>query len=448
MKKVNKFIFEIENQQLKILKKVKQFINYQKKNKIDTSLSNFGFFSTYGHSPGKFLLEFWLKKINIFELVNKLTKAVFSISSLHNYQILNFKNQNFVNLFISWGKLENFSNGTYIDNFLNYNSKNLKNSLIFVISLDNKFPNKIPSNVIIFLKKDNSRSFSYLLKSFCIFLKKNLFNLNRFIYYFSYNPIYSKIIFDNIKLIINNQKIKKIILPYEGQTSQNFMIQEIKKINSNCITIGITHAMIPALPLNFIHREGSPDKIYLTGQDQKNLFVRRLGWKKDQIFLIPSLRLKKKKIISNKNIIFLPLKIEKPREILNIMHNYLINFKHDHKTLVIRNHPQSQKIKNNIIVFNNLNKIILKLKLQTNLNKKNVFFYIGSTSAFIENLEKGIDAIHISSNPVLECYSNRLWPNIDLLSKSTNIFEYKLNKKKRLILLSAKNYSLLNTNIL
>ena len=130
------------------------------------------------------------------------------------------------------------------------------------------------------------------------------------------------------------------------------------------------------------------------------------------------------------------------------MHNYLINSKHDRKILVVRNHPQSQKIKNNIIVFNNLNKIILKLKLQTNFNKNNVFFYIGSTSAFIENLEKGIDAIHISLDPVLECYSNRLWPNIDLLSKSTNIFEYKLNKKKRLILLSVKNHSLLNTNIL
>ena len=51
--------------------------------------------------------------------------------------------------------------------------------------------------------------------------------------------------------------------------------------------------MVPALPLNFIKRDGSPDLIYLSGVSQKDLFVKYLGWNKKDIRIIDSIRIKK-----------------------------------------------------------------------------------------------------------------------------------------------------------
>ena len=48
MKKKDNLINSIENAQIKILNKVKKKIHNQKKNGIDMSLSNLGFFSIYG----------------------------------------------------------------------------------------------------------------------------------------------------------------------------------------------------------------------------------------------------------------------------------------------------------------------------------------------------------------------------------------------------------------
>ena len=448
MKKKDKLINSIENAQIKILNKVKKKIHNQKKNGIDMSLSNLGFFSTYGQSPGKFLLYFWLKKMNIFQIFLNFLKIIFSITSLHNYHIVNFKDQKFDNLIISWGKFKNFNDGSYKDDFLNYNSHNLKNSLIFVISLDHKYPKKIPENVIIFLKKNDSRSLLFLFKNLILFLKENLFNLKSFLHYFAYNPIYSKILFKNLEKILKKNRLKKLILPYEGQTSQNYLIKQIKKKNKNCNTIGIAHAMIPALPLNFIRRDGAPDKLYLTGIDQKRLFVKRLGWKNKEVFLIPSLRLKKQRNKEIKKNIFLPIYVEDPKKVTEIFKNLFLKSETNYTNLVIRNHPQSNKIKNNIFLMDKLKKFILQQGQRNNKIKNNDNIYIGSTSAFIENLVKGLKALHISYNPILECYTNKFWPSLELTSQIKDVFRYKLKKKENLILLSEKKYNLLNTKII
>ena len=448
MKKKDNLIYNIENAQIKILNKVKKKILNQKKNGIDLSLSNLGFFSTYGQSPGKFLIYFWLKKINIFQIILNFLKIIYSITSLHNYHIVNFKGQKFENLIISWGKLKNFNDGSYKDNFLNYNSHDLKNSLIFVISLDHKYPKKLPENVIIFLKKNNSRSLLFLLKNLILFFKENFFSFKSFLHYFAYNPIYSKILLRNLEHILKNNKLSKLILPYEGQTSQNYLIKQVKKKNKKCKTIGIAHAMIPALPLNFIRRDGAPDKLYLTGIDQKKLFIKRLGWKKKEIFLIPSLRLKKQKNKNIKKSIFLPIYVEDPKKVSKILENLFLRSKTNYTNLILRNHPQSNKIKNNISLMNRLKKSILQQSQRNNKTKNNDNIYIGSTSAFIENLEKGLKALHISYNPILECYTNKFWPSLELTSKIKGVFRYKLKKKENLILLSGKKYNLLNTKII
>lgn len=448
MKKKDNLIYNIENAQIQILNRVKKKILNQKKRGIDTSLSNLSFFSTYGKSAGKFLLFFWLKKKNVFQIILNYLKSIYSITSLHNYHMVNFKNQKFDNLILSWGKLKNFNDDSYEDNFLNYNSNNLKNCLIFVISLDHRYPKKIPDNVIIFLKKNNSRSLIFFLKKLISFLKENFFSLSSFLNYFAHNSIYSKILLKNLEQILKNNKLKKLILPYEGQTPQNYLIKQIKKKHKKCKSIGIAHAMIPALPLNFIRRDGAPDKLYLTGVDQKKLFIKRLGWKNKEIFLIPSLRLKKQKNNNIKKNIFLPIYIENPKKIIKIFENLFIKTKKNYSNLILRNHPESNQIKNNILLIKKLKEFFIQKNHRKNKTKNNDNIYIGSTSAFIENLEKGFEILHVSHNPILECYTNRLWPSLELTPEIKNVFRYKLKKKEKLILLSGKMYNLLDTNII
>ena len=74
--------------------------------------------------------------------------------------------------------------------------------------------------------------------------------------------------------------------------------------------------------------------------------------------------------------------------------------------------------------------------------------FIGISGAIIEALENGFNVIHISDDPQLDIFSEKLWPSLKKKKIYSNIFSYKLKKKQNLIKLGKISNNLKNINYL
>ena len=97
-----------------------------------------------------------------------------------------------------------------------------------------------------------------------------------------------------------SKKVREIYIPYEGQPFQNFIPQQLKKLNNKIKIYGYISHNLPH-SFDMICREGSPDILFLQSKDQFYHFSKNLGWvEKKKIKTYCSLRYKK---VKQKNII-------------------------------------------------------------------------------------------------------------------------------------------------
>ena len=221
---------DIEKKQISLILKAKKYFLSLKQIGINTSKSSFCYLSTYGINPGQAKLLLWLKKNNsIINYIKTVTNHILAISSFQNYVITKYTKKKFDNLFLTWGRKSHFQNNIYYDNFLKTRSDNFKNSIFFVIYLDRDLPKIIPKNVILFYKKNKFRSILFLFKIIIQTIIINNFNINKIFHYLSSQTVFAELLNKKIIKIQNDINFKKIIMPYEGQPYQNFVIQNLKK---------------------------------------------------------------------------------------------------------------------------------------------------------------------------------------------------------------------------
>ena len=127
------------------------------------------------------------------------------------------------------GEKKNFKNKTFADSLLNVDSNINKKSLFFVIYLEKNLPKLVPKNVILIHKKNYSRSLIFFFKELFKNLIRYKFNPKKFIHYFSAQTIFAEKINEHLKIVLRNNEIDKVILPYEGQPFQNFILNKLDK---------------------------------------------------------------------------------------------------------------------------------------------------------------------------------------------------------------------------
>ncbi len=423
-----------------LIQKVKKYFNRLSNLDIDISKSSFCYIPSFGLNPGNTKLIKWIdNKLLNLENIKIIFFHILAISSYYNYKIYNGNQKNYKSLFISWGKKKDFKNNNFSDKLLNANSESHKKSLFFVIYLDEVKPSIIPKNVILFYKKKRGRSIFFLLKILTQSLFIYQFNLRKFIHYVSSQTIFAEKIYDKIDSVVKKNNIQKIIMPYEGQPFQNFVMSKLdKKIKTH----GIVHSILPALPTNLVKRKGSPQKIYVSSQEQKKVLIKFLGWNKSEIVVIDSLRFKKKIDKGISGSIFLPINIKNVNKIIN---DFDIFSKSQNLILIsklkVRNHPAM----NNSPIHKNLIKEINNLITKKNLKfkgkfKKNICIFIGPTSAVIELLDKKFKVFHIPINPILDIYNNNIFSSLET-KKKYNSYIYKRTNKKNMIQFGSDNYN-------
>ena len=74
-----------------------------------------------------------------------------------------------------------------------------------------------------------------------------------------------------------------------------------------------------------------------------------------------------------------------------------------------------QKSKKHIDVKNEILLILKKFKKNfSSKSNQKISIFLGATSSVLEALENGCKVVHIVSDPVLESYSDKLWPSLKI----------------------------------
>jgi hypothetical protein len=423
---------------------IKKINKYFKKNKENNSKNSNFYLTTFDESNGYLkLLNLQKKKLDLFHYYSISLKNFFAASRIANFKfIFNNIDNNFNKVIITWGRNKNFSSdGFFFDQYFNENSKKHKNILWIVISLDNQIPKKISKNIALFI--NNKKGLISVTKLFSNFVKKIFYKLkNKNLDNFSYTEELAVLIWSNLKQIVNFSKIKKIITPYEAQPFQNYLFYQIHKYFKKVKTIGYIHAT-QAFPVHLFKRDGSPKQLYAHGKDQRYHLLKFLGWKKNEVKLIPSIKVRKKDKKKYQNIIFLPFLIHNINFYVNSL-EVLFNKEHSKfsNKLTVKIHPLRLNKKKHQDLKSQIEKLIKNRKLNKDLSYCDPII-LGTSSVVLEALENDLKPFHITENYILDSYSKSFWPSIHrkVLIKD-EIFQYSLIKKNNCINMKSKKINI------
>jgi hypothetical protein len=426
-----------------LIKKVKVFLNnlqfekYTEKNSIFYPACYLNFIGSYTLSK---ILNVRSKKIKNIYII--LKDILYSLKYL-NPQIFQKKKLPFYNkIFFTWALDGDFENdGSFKDRYLNINSKNLKNTLWFVIFLGKKKPEIVNENiVIIFFKKGFSINLLFFLNFFLNRLKLLFYNNLYFLNSISNHNFFADIFLKEVKQFLKKD-LKLVYMPFEGQPFQNKLIFYLKNNFKNIEILGYIHSPPLSFPTNFIFRKNTcPNKLIVNGDDQFYCFNKHLGWKKSSLKQMKSFRFLKDQKKNFTNTIFLPLEIKSPEKVMNSFKTLIKKKKFSINNFLIRNHPVSNTFSNKKLI--NYIKILKEDKKFNNKKKINYSIFIGNSGSIIEALERGSKALHICEDEIFDVYSSLLYPNLTIKKISENIYEYRIKKRGHLINFGSKNNNL------
>lgn len=413
----------VSNIQKNVIRETKKIV---KKNYFfSNSLSYFPIFS---NTPGTLLLKSLNDKKFILNFFLNYSKFFLSIFFSKVEFKKNFKKKIcFKNIYFSWGFKNNFDKrGNFKDKYTNINISNFKNTLIFLLYLDDELPKKIKPNIVLVFKKKFFKNlnffyfFNYFIKNLGTGFFKKMSSLDSL----------SDQIVNFVKKNVLIEGTKNVFIIYEGQPYQKNIIHYLKKKNKFLNVTGYDHSAPPALPLNLIFDGCSPDKLLITGKEQGIFYRKYLNWPRRRLKIIPSFRFRKEKKIFFKKRIFLPFELDNKNVFLkNFQILSDLNIIGDMKNFEVKIHPLGLKNKEHIEFSEKIKKIIEK---KQNLKKDkfhNSTVFFGQTTAILVALELNFKCYHVCSYPIFDCYSSELWSAIKVKKLSNNLFMYKLRKK-------------------
>lgn len=424
--------------QLDVINFCKIYLSKIKKN-FFISANPFFYFTTWADTIGRVKLLSIIKEFK-FKYLKTILKNIFFLGKNYDLMPVNSKNlilNKYPNIIISYSTIKDFdSDGFFYDKFFNISSKEYKNFSWFLISLDHKIPNIVRENIII-IKKKNINSFSYIYIFKCLF--KIIFNKNysisNLLYYWNVENNFSEII-SNIfrKFFKPNTNLKCVILNYEAIPFQNFLIKTIKNINNNIKTYGYLHCAPWPLQTELLYKGQKLDQLFVSGQEQKNVLIKYLGWNKKKISVIPSLRFYKKKQKEFNGYIFIPYNLNKDNNFIDKFSLFLDGSPNkSFPFFKFRVHPLNMNSKVHLDFANKLKILLYKNKKKFSKKKKNLSIFFGSaTGVCIQALEEGTDIIHFPENVIFDAFSNKIWENINVENVNENIFKYSIRNKGKI----------------
>ena len=431
----------IGDKQIQIINNVKIFLKNLKSSNIDSSLSSFCYFTSWAETPGYARLKLQADGWSfVLRFCNILLKNILTIASHTKY--VEFYNQNLSTnydiIVLTWAYKKNFqSDGSFQDRYFNENSKNLPNSYWILISMDDYVPSNLNNNIKVIKKKKGILKYNFLsfIKILISIIIDCRFSPRKIFHYLFFHSYFAKLITSIIKKELKKNDFKVILLPYEAQPFQNKVFMETKKINNKIMTIGYLHSL-PPLTCELIYRTGAPDLLLVHGESQIEMLKTRLNWPENKLLLIQSLRFRFSEKESMSKKIFIPLSLHNHKKFISEFRKLLVNSPtNNFPRFDVKNHPAIFNSKKHLNFQIELEKImeIYKDRFSDTTPNKNTSIFFGVTAAVLEALERGINVVHICSDPVFQSYSEKVWPNLKAKQLSEFIFHYHLVLPGKLI---------------
>ena len=374
---------------------------------------------------------------HLFQYYTSFIRNIYSIrnyTKLSLYESSETNTESFKTLLISWCKVTDFkSDGDYVDRYFNTSSIDCKDVLWLLISLDRKIPKIIPRNVKIY-SQIKVRFWEELVFTFKVVVKEILrsnFRPDLFKHSLSAESIFGEKIAAVCSKLNQVNNFSIVLQPYEAQPFQHAVYLKLKEENVNIRTAGYLHSALPPLPTDLIKREGAPDIVYSHGSAQIEIMIKFLGWKVENLRLIKSLRYRSDSTDSFESRIFLPYSFSNGQLILSAMTEFLHSVEERSlPLLILRNHPAKFESKIHLKLVDDLEKLLdLFGNKFDEYSSRKVSVFIGATAAIVEAIERGIEIIHITANPVFEAHTSEIWSKLDVKELGQNIFRYSLEEK-------------------
>lgn len=338
-------------------------------------------------------------------------------------------------MIVSWCLKTDFDpRGNYKDRYFRVSSEESPGVLWFLIAVDSSIPDTIPNNVVILTKARRTvlNTTKFFFKLFIPALLKSGLHWKRMAHSLMADTLLAKAYAREVMVVALRQgDLKKIIQPYEAQPFQNEINVQAKHYFPGIETVGYIHSTLPALPSSLMSRIGGPDTLFVHGIGQAEIMYNYLGWSQVQVHCIPSLRYRKNDTANFSGWIFLPYEFDEAAVIIAAFEAFLeAQSPMSLPNLVPRCHPVRLQSNAHLELMEQLNAILKQYADRFSPSSDRQFsVFIGATSAVIEALEKGIEAAHISSNPVFETFQPEVWTYIEVDQLGPHTFVYKLKQK-------------------
>jgi hypothetical protein len=366
-------------------------------------------------------------------LVARLREAAL-VAGQSGYEVVSGQGgpRSFERLVVSWSRGSDFApDGAYRDRYFRTGSRENPATLWFLISIDAGNQEILDPNIVLFRRKPGTRRLDvpFLMRSAARTLVRRP-RPDGAVPRLSATVSFADQVTRAVMATLDAERIGMIVMPYEGQPFQHAIFRAAKQRDPTVRTIGYLHSALPPVPTDLIHRPGAPDLLLVHGGGQKDILRRHLGWLSPSLRAIPALRYRATDPSSLAGFVFLPYHFDDPGVIEAAYRDFVGSCATGSlPDLVVRNHPLMGGSRAHAELAQRIEAIMRRYADRISPAVIGTSVFIGATAAILEALERGVEAIHICSQPLLESHCAQIWPDLHVERLGEHLFRYRLRVK-------------------
>lgn len=420
--------------QVRLLHRSRAFLRLEARRGVDVAVAPECYLNCWGRVPGNARVRALARQRGgaLGLLVARLREAAL-VAGQSEYEVVagTGRKRPFERLVVSWSRGNDFApDGAYRDRYFRTGSRESPSTLWFLVSLDEAVQERLDPNIVMFRRRPGTPrlDFLFLMRSAAAVMVRKR-RADGAVPTLSATVSFADQVTRAVMATLTAERIDMVVMPYEAQPFQHAIFRAAKQRNPGMRTIGYLHSALPPLPTDLIHRLGAPDVLLVHGPGQRDILRRHLGWSSRSVRAIPALRYRATDSSALAGFVFLPYHFDDPGVIeaayRDFVENCAIGTLPD---LVVRNHPLMGQSLAHIELTRNIEAIMRRYadRISPSPALIGTSVFIGATAAILEALERGVEAIHICSQPLTESHCSEIWRDLHVERLGERLFRYRL----------------------
>ena len=322
--------------------------------------------------------------------------------------------RNCTSMVVSWALPTDFdAEGHYRDRYLNLGSRDTPHTLWFVLLLSGQVPPRLASNVRVYHQSTGhipARAAGARLSGTVLQAEQTA---------------------AAVLASMQGHPLRRLVMPYEAQPFQHAIVRDIRRRCPGVETVGYVHSALPALPTDYLFRDGAPDRLLVHGDGQREILTGLLGWSDGQVSVIDSLRYLRSVEVPFAGRILLPYAFDDADFIVAGVESMMAAAAPGSMPRwQVRNHPVQVDSPGHRSLMSRLETALARHADRGSDDPavSSQTLMIGATAAVIEALERGLGVVHICPDALFQKQSREIWRHLDVELLAPNVYRYRLSK--------------------